>query len=94
MNQLLTDLIWHLDLSPNIKLVLLALARTADLDGRCDPRRADASLLQTGIGVNQISMYIHRLLGMGRLAVTPRESDCPLQYVIVMDDLADGGAAS
>lgn len=62
-----TDRIWALDLTPNLKLVLLALARAADDAGYCDERAAQTYLQQTGYSVNQLGRLLSRLIELGYL---------------------------
>jgi hypothetical protein len=90
----LSDLIWALALTPSLKLVLLALARSADDAGVCHPLLADTFLQQTGFTVNQIGHLLNRLVELGRLGcVSP--PDAPLVYGLVLDDLGGwrGGAS-
>lgn len=83
----ITDLIWTLDVTPNLKLVLLALARSADDSGVCHPLLADLFLQQTGFSVNQIARLLNRLVELGRLGCVSPPDDPLLVYALVLDDL-------
>lgn len=90
MDETLASSFWRLDLSPRVKLALLALVQTADDHGIC-ARHADAMLHLTGLGVNGIAMIMHYLVATQRVVILSENDDGTHNYALVMDDLPTGG---